>query len=37
MSEEIRLGLFMVATLAYLIAGVFLIGDRETRLVPPTG
>jgi len=34
MSKEIRLGLFIVATLAILIAGVFLIGNRETRFRP---
>jgi phospholipid/cholesterol/gamma-HCH transport system substrate-binding protein len=31
MSKEIRLGLFIVGTLAILVAGVFLIGNRETR------
>jgi phospholipid/cholesterol/gamma-HCH transport system substrate-binding protein len=30
MSKEVRLGLFIVVTLAILIAGVFLIGNTET-------
>ena len=30
MSKEVRLGLFIVLTLAILFAGVFLIGNRET-------
>ena len=30
MSKEVRLGLFIVVTLAILFAGVFLIGNTET-------
>jgi phospholipid/cholesterol/gamma-HCH transport system substrate-binding protein len=30
MSKEVRLGLFIVVTLAILVTGVFLIGDTET-------
>src|ERR1700675_3638472 len=30
MTKEVRLGLFIVATLAILFAGVFLIGNTET-------
>ena len=30
MSQSFRLGLFIVATLALLVAGVFLIGSNES-------
>lgn len=31
MSKEVRLGLFITITLTILFAGIFLIGNKETR------